>query len=122
MTMTIWNLYFESFIVKNDWLKLLRPLESFSILLVTLAFLYRKKNSQKHKEYIIFGTFCLIGPGLDRAVFHIFGPEKMIWPLVILYWALFSSFIWYKKRFTWYMGLWVMFWVYSLYPVLSGMI
>jgi hypothetical protein len=122
LTLTIWNLFYESFLLKDDWLKLVRPLETFSILLVSLGFLNRKQNSKKHKEYIMFGTFCLIGPGLDRAVFHIFGPENMILPMFILYLALFSLFIWYKKGFTWYMGLWAIFWIYSLYPLLSRMI
>ncbi len=122
MTLTIWYLYYEVFVIKNDWLKLLKPLETFSIILVTFGFINRRQNSQRHKEYIMFGTFCLIGPGLDRTVFHLFGPEYMIWPMLILNWILFGFFIWYKKRLTWYMGLWIIFWTYSLYPLISRII
>ena len=121
LTITIWNLYYENFIEKNDWMRLVKPLEAFSVVLVTLGFLNRKKNANNHKEYIMFGTFCLIGPALDRTVFHLFGPEYMTWPMFILYFGLFSLFIWYKRRFTWYMGLWVIFWTFSLYPLLSQM-
>jgi hypothetical protein len=122
LTLTIWNLYYENYVFKNDWLKLIKPLEAFSVLLVTLAFINRKKNSQKHKEFIMFGTFCLIGPALDRTVFHLFGPENDIWPMFILNWMLFGFFIWYKKKLTWYMSLWIIFWFYSLYPLISRMI
>ncbi len=121
LTITIWNLFFENFMDKNDWMRLVKPLEAFSIVLVTLGFLNRKKNTQNHKDYIIFGTFCLIGPALDRTVFHLFGPEYMMWPMLILTFGLFGSFIWYKKKFTWYMGLWLIFWTYSLYPLFSRM-
>ena len=121
MTLTIWDLYYEAFAAENDWLKLAKPLELLSILLVTLGFVNRKRNSEKHKEYILFGTFCLIGPALDRSVVHLFGPENMIWPMIISYWLLFGLFVWYKKKITWYMGLWVVFWIYSLYPFISGM-
>ncbi|GEM_PF-3291754 len=122
LTLTIWNIYYDNYALKNDLIQLIKPLEAFSVLLVTLAFLNRKKNSQKHKEYITFGTFCLIGPALDRTVFHLFGPAYMMWPMFILYWMLFGFFIWYKKKFTWYMGFWIIFWFYSLYPLISRMI
>jgi hypothetical protein len=121
LIITVWNLYFENFMDKNDWMRLVKPLEAFSIVLVTLGFLNRKKNTQNHKDYITFGTFCLIGPALDRTVFHLFGPEYMMWPMLILTVGLFGSFIWYKKKFTWYMGLWIIFWTYSLYPLFSRM-
>ena len=122
MTITIWNIYYEIFTETYNWLKLVRPLEIFSIALVTIAFNKRKKNSQMHKEFLAFGTFCLIGPGLDRTVFHLFGPELMIWPMIILFWLLLGLFAWYKKGITWYMILWIIFWVYSLYPLLSRML
>lgn len=122
MTLTIWNLYFESFILKNDWMRLVKPLEIFSIVLVTLGFLNRRKNAQKHKEYIMFGSFALIGPALDRTVFHLFGPEYMVWAMIVLYLGLFGSFVWLKKGVTWYMALWIIFWIYSLYPLFSRMI
>jgi hypothetical protein len=121
LTITVWNIYFENFIDKNDWMKLAKPLEAFSIVLVTLGFFNRIKNNQKHKDYIIFGTFCLIGPALDRTAFHLFGPENSLWPMLILTFGLFGSFIWYKKKFTWYMGLWLIFWIFSLYPMFSRM-
>ena len=121
LTITVWNIYYENFIEKNDLMKLVKPLEAFSILLVTLGFFYRKNATQKHKDYILFGTFCLIGPALDRTVFHLFGPENSVLPMLLLTFGLFASFIWYKRRFTWYMGLWIIFWTYSLYPLFSSM-
>lgn len=122
MTLSIWNLYIEISNLTHDWTFLIKPLEIFSIILVTIAFLNRKHNSQKHKEYMLFGTFCLIGPALDRTVLHLFGPENMIWPMIIMYWLLFGLFIWYKKQFTWYMGVWVCFWSYSLFPLFIEML
>lgn len=121
MTITIWNLYYEAFAVKGEWIKLAKPLEILSVLLVTLGFFNRKKDTNKHKEYIMFGSFCLVGPALDRSVFHLFGPENIMWPMLGAYLILFSSFIWFKKEFTWYMGLWVIFLIFSLYPLLSRM-
>jgi hypothetical protein len=43
LTLTIWNLYYENFVMKNDWLKLIKPLEAFSVLLVTIAFIKKKR-------------------------------------------------------------------------------
>lgn len=122
MTLTIWNLYFEAFIKTNDWIRLVKPLEIFSIILVTLGFLNRNKDSVKHKEFIMFGSFALIGPALDRTVFHIFGPQNMIWAMFALYLLLFSLFIWLKKGITWYMVLWIIFWIYSLYPLFNKLL
>ena len=122
MTLTIWNLYIEVYRATSDPMKLFKPLEIFSLLLVSLAFLIRKREPQRHKEYIVFGTFCLIGPALDRTVFHLFGPEYMMWPMIALYWVLFLSFVWYKKGLTWYMLTWMVLWTYSLFPLLRDLL
>ena len=119
MTLTIWHLFFESYAAKNDLMKLVKPLEIFSVVLVTLGILNRKTNATKHREYIMFGSFCLIGPALDRTAFHLFGPEKMMWPSLILYLGLLGSFLWFTKQFKWYMSLWVVFLAFSLYPLFA---
>lgn len=119
MTATIWYLYIWSFLDSDDIFKLAKPLEILSVLLVAMGFVNRRKNSQKHREYIAFGTFCLIGPALDRTVFHVFGPEQMFYPMMILYFALFGSFLWSVKKLTWYMALWIVFLVYSLFPLIE---
>lgn len=119
MTATIWYLYVSSYLESGDIFKLVRPLEILSVLLVAIGFVNRRRNSQKHRECLLFGTFCLIGPALDRTVFHLFGPDQMFYPMMILYIALFCCFLWSVKKLTWYMTLWMVFLVYSLFPLIE---
>lgn len=120
MTITIWYMYLLNYLDSDNLLKLVKPLEVLSIVLVAAGYASRGKNSQRHREYLIFGAFCLIGPALDRTVFHIFGPEQAFYPALILYFVLFGAFIWSVKRFTWYMMLWIAFLAYSLFPMIES--
>ena len=117
MTVTIWGLYVESALQRDDWTRLVKPLEVLSVVLVVLGFLNRKRDSQRHKEYMLFGSFCLVGPALDRSVFHVFGPEHMLIPMFAIYLLMAGAFVWYLRGFRWYLLVWLVAWGYSVHPI-----
>ena len=84
--------------------------------LIVNGFLNRKVNLNKHKFLMTFGTFCLIQPSMNRTSFYI-SDEFFFIPFVGIYLILFSAFIWYKKRLTWYMILWLLIWLYYFYDI-----
>ena len=119
MSATIWGLYVESWLRSGDIARIVKPLEVLSLVLVTLGFRNRRKSPQKHREYLVFGTFCLIGPALDRTAFHLFGPEGFFYPMLILYVVLAGSFAWATRRIRWYLVLWLLSIAWSLHPLVK---
>ncbi len=119
MTATIWYLYAERFVESDALRSLLKPLEVLSIVLVAMGFINRRRNREKHREFMMFGSFCLIGPALDRTVFHLFGPEQMMIPMLVLYIALIGWFGLAVRKLTWYMVLWGVFMAYNLAPIVG---
>ena len=93
------------------------------VYLITIGFLNRLNNSGKHMIYILFGTFCLMQPSIDRftgnffAELNLFGLADMI-PWLTIYIILFLSFIWYKNKITWYMIAWFVIWIYYFYKLI----
>jgi len=118
MTITIWYLFLESFLDRGDPTILIKPVELLSIVLVGTGFMNRRRNAGRHREYLVFGSFCLIGPALDRTAYHLFGPEQMNIPALIMYLVLFGMFVAATKKFRWYMVLWIIFMIYNLFPIL----
>ena len=119
MTITIWYLFAERYIATGDLMIFFKPVEILSVVLIVLGVANRKKDRIKHRQYMMFASFCLVGPALDRSVFHIFGPEHMIVPMLLLYLGLFAWFGLAIKKIIWYMVLWFVFMAYNLYPMVS---
>lgn len=96
----------------------------FGVILVTIGFLNRLKKKEKHRSYVLFGSFCLMQPAIDRFTgnffveMNLFGLADMI-PWLLIYMILFLSFIWYNKKVTWYMIVWFFVWLYFLYALIK---
>lgn len=122
MTATIWYLFAEAFINRDNIKILIKPLEVLSVVLVVMGFMNRRKDRIKHRQYMMFASFCLIGPALDRTVFHLFGPEHMLVPMIVLNLGLLAWFGLALKKFTWYMALWIVFMAYNLAPIIGRLL
>ncbi|MFI1770252.1 hypothetical protein [Thalassobellus citreus] len=94
------------------------------VFLVSQGFLKRIKDIEKHRIFILFGTFCLMQPSIDRFTgnflvdLNLFGLADMI-PWLLIYTVLFLSFIWYSKKITWYMIVWFIIWFFYLYTLIK---
>ena len=94
------------------------------VFLVSQGFLKRIKDIEKHRIFILFGTFCLMQPSIDRFTgnflvdLNLFGLADMI-PWLLIYTILFLSFIWYSKKITWYMIVWFIIWFFYLYTLIK---
>lgn len=91
----------------------------FAMILIVIGFAKRKKNPLIHKTHIIFGSFMLIQPALDRAVGHVFGEVGIQW--LIIYLILFGLFIWYYKKIKWQIAVGFLVWAGGLTNVLMNM-
>lgn len=91
----------------------------FATILIIIGFAKRKTNSLIHKTHIIFGSFMMIQPALDRAVGHLFGEVGIQW--LIIYLILFGLFIWYYKKLKWQIAFGFLIWAGGLTNVLMNM-
>ena len=95
-----------------------------SVILVSIGFLNRKKNNKKHLSHILFGSFCLMQPSIDRFTgnffveMNLFGLADMV-PWLLIYITIFISFIWYLKKVKWYMIVWFIIWFYFLFKLVK---
>ncbi len=80
------------------------------------GYLNRKSNLNEHKFQMTFGTFCLIQPAMNRTAFYI-SDEYFLLPFIGVYLILFSFILWYRRRLTWYMLLWLLVWLYFFYDI-----
>ncbi len=85
----------------------------FAIVLTTIAFINRKKNALTHKTNIIFASFLLMQPAIDRAVGHLFD-EQFVIVWLITYFILFGTFIWYYKKIKWQFVVGFIIWLAGL--------
>lgn len=91
----------------------------YATILIIIGFAKRKTNPLIHKTHIIFGSFMLIQPALDRAVGHLFGEVGIQW--LIIYLVLFGLFIWHYKKIKWQISVWFLVWAGGLTNVLMNM-
>ena len=84
--------------------------------IIGIGFLSRKRNLNEHKFLMTFGTFCLIQPSMNRTAFYI-SDEYFFIPFVSIYLILFTAFVWYKKKLTWYMIAWLLVWLFFFYYI-----
>ena len=80
------------------------------------GFLNRKGNLNEHKFLMTFGTFCLIQPSINRTAFYI-SDDYFFIPFVGIYLILFAALVWYKKKLTWYMIVWLVLWLFFFYYI-----
>lgn len=85
----------------------------FAIVLTILGYANRKSNALNHKTNIIFGSFLLMQPAIDRAVGHIFD-ELYIVVWLLIYFILFGLFIWYYRKIKWQFAVGFMIWLVGL--------
>lgn len=85
----------------------------FAIVLITIGFANRKSNVLTHKTNIIFGSFMLMQPAIDRAIGHVFDD---LFPILFLltYFILFGTFIWYYKKIKWQFVVGFLIWLAGL--------
>jgi hypothetical protein len=85
----------------------------FAIVLITIGFAKRKTDALTHKTNISFGCLLLMFPAIDRAVGHVFDD---LYPIVLLltYFILFGSFIWYYKKIKWQVAAGFLIWLVGL--------
>lgn len=91
----------------------------FATILIITGFAKRKTDPLIHKTHIIFGSFMLIQPALDRAVGHLFGEVGIQW--LIIYLVLFGLFIWYYKKLKWQIAIGFLVWAGGLTNVIMNM-
>jgi len=91
----------------------------FATILIIIGFAKRKTNSLIHKTHIIFGSFMMIQPALDRAVGHLFGEVGIHW--LIIYLIIFGLFVWYYKKIKWQIAVGFLVWAGGLTNVLINM-
>jgi len=92
---------------------------TFATILIVIAFAKRKTDSLTHKTHMIFGSFMMIQPALDRAVGHLFGQVGIQW--LIIYLILFGLFVWYYKKIKWQIAIGFLVWTAGLTNVLMNM-
>lgn len=80
------------------------------------GFLNRKGDLNEHKFLMTFGTFCLIQPSINRTAWHI-SEEYFLFVHAFIYMILFSSIVWYKRKLTWYMIVWLLVWLFFFYYI-----
>ena len=90
-----------------------------AIVLIGLAYRFRKKNPDLQKTNIMFGSFLLIQPAWDRAVGHLFGSIGLEWILFFL--IIYGLFIWHDKKVRWQYVLGFIIWALGLVNVLRHM-
>lgn len=88
----------------------------FATILILIGFLKRQTNPFIHKTNIIFGSFMMIQPALDRVVGHLFGEVGIQW--LIIYLVLFGLFVWYYKKINWQIAGGFLVWAGGLTNVL----
>ena len=91
----------------------------FATILIIIGFLKRKTNPLVHKTHIIFGSFMMIQPAVDRAVGHLFGEIGIQW--LIIYLVLFGLFIWYYKKIKWQIAVGFLIWAGGFTNLLINM-
>ena len=92
----------------------------FAIVLMIIGFVNRKSNPLTHKTNIIFGSFMLMQPAIDRAIEHLFDDIYVIvW--LLTYFLIYSLFIWFFKGIKWQVAVGFIIWIIGLINLeLSG--
>ncbi|HOX81525.1 MAG TPA: hypothetical protein PLJ60_05120 [Chryseolinea sp.] len=85
----------------------------FAIVLIVIGFAKRKTDTLAHKTNIIFGSFMLMQPAIDRMVGHLFDDVFVIVWLAV-YFILFGLFIWYYKKIKWQFAAGFTIWLAGL--------
>jgi hypothetical protein len=85
-------------------------------IIVIIGYLNRTEKSSEHKFQMTFGSFCLIQPAMNRTAFYI-SDDLFFMPFISIYLILFAAFVWYKKKLTWYMIVWLLVWSFFFYYI-----
>jgi len=88
----------------------------FAVILMCIGFTNRKSNALAHKTNIMFGSFFLIQPAIDRMVGHTFD-ELFIFVWLFIYVTLFATFLWYYKKIKWQFAVGFLIWLAGLINV-----
>ena len=88
--------------------------------LIVIAFLKRKTDSETHKTHIMVGSLLLLQPAADRAIGHLFGRSDVIW--LVLYLALFALFVWYHRKIRWQVAAAFVVWAAGVAQFVSRVI
>lgn len=87
---------------------------ALATVLIFQGFKERRINSEKHKMYILFGSFLMMRPAIDRVfnkVIDYIPFILMILLYLITYLLFFYLFYRHKGKFEWYMGLGLFLWL-----------
>ncbi len=85
----------------------------FAIVLTVIGYINRKSDLKKHKTNIMFASFMLMQPAIDRAVGHVLDDIYVI-AFLSIYAILFGSFIWYYKKVKWQFAVGFVIWLSGL--------
>ena len=94
-----------------DWMVLFQFI--LGLFLILKAFQQRKNNTRLHKDYILFGSFCLIQPAINRFA-SLFG-ENYIVGFVLTSLLMVILFVLYWKKVKWPVIAWLIAWGAGLY-------
>ena len=94
-----------------DWMVLFQFI--LGLFLILKGFQQRKYNHQLHKDYILFGSFCLIQPAINRFA-AIFGQYYIV-GFILTSLVIVTLFILHWKKIKWPVIAWLIAWGAGVY-------
>lgn len=94
-----------------DWMVLFQFI--VALFVIYIGFQKRKYNLTLHKDYILFGSFCLIQPAINR--FAVIFGQYYIYGFVISSLLFVLLFVLYWKKITWPVYVWFIAWGAGVY-------
>lgn len=89
-----------------DWMVLFQFIVGITI--IYIGFRNRKQNLKVHKDYVLFGSFCLIQPAINRLA-SVFG-EYYVFGFIVISLIIVLLFVLYWKKINWLLIAWLFAW------------